>query len=249
MPPLTPYLGPYILLNQDLKNSSRYSLEKDILTDLAGQIPRSILTTVHRSPEMTNSLPLIWLSYHCSKRYTYQITRSDPTAIWERIDSKQRNIIRKAQDLYSLQHIEDAGVFYTLNRKTFERQKLQTPYSSDFFATLDHTLKTRNSRSILGAFDGDGNLDGAIYLAEDSRCTYLLAIGSDPTTRHLGAIPFLIWSALSNHQDKTFDFEGSMIPSIESFFRSFGGSLVTYDRLYHTPNKWTDLLLRITGKI
>jgi hypothetical protein len=42
---------------------------------------------------------------------------------------------------------------------------------------------------------------------------------------------------------EVFDFEGSMIPSVEKFFRSFGGEL----RPYYSVNKsnfWKEVLLK-----
>ena len=42
--------------------------------------------------------------------------------------------------------------------------------------------------------------------------------------------------------NKQFDFEGSMVPSIENFFRSFGGKRVPYILIRNSNNKYLKLI-------
>jgi hypothetical protein len=53
--------------------------------------------------------------------------------------------------------------------------------------------------------------------------------------------PLLLWEGIqlaSNYKCHTFDFEGSMIPGVERFFRSFGGEPVVYNNISKKPFWW-----------
>ena len=51
------------------------------------------------------------------------------------------------------------------------------------------------------------------------------------------AMSYLLWQAILYTKDtlklNVFDFEGSMIPSIEKYFRKFGGEITPYYSLNH----------------
>lgn len=63
--------------------------------------------------------------------------------------------------------------------------------------------------------------------------------GGDPDLRNSGATSLCIWEAIlfASTIVKKFDFEGSMIESIEKFFRAFGASQTPYFEIYKTPSK------------
>lgn len=56
--------------------------------------------------------------------------------------------------------------------------------------------------------------------------------------KHEGAGAATIWKAIRYAKSKelaTFDFEGSMIPRIERYFRGFGGEIKNYFTLNRAP--------------
>ena len=97
------------------------------------------------------------------------------------------------------------------------------------------------------AIDKDNNPVAGILCVFDHRRVYLIATGLSSDHRDSHTISLLIWDALkyfcSTHE--VFDFEGSMIPGIEKFFRSFGGTLTPYLRLESFSNMFVKLLFRI----
>ena len=54
--------------------------------------------------------------------------------------------------------------------------------------------------------------------------------GSDPNLRNSGAMSLCMWEAIKFASTKTkkFDFEGSMIESVERYFRAFGAEQKPY---------------------
>ena len=88
---------------------------------------------------------------------------------------------------------------------------------------------------MLIARDERGAIHAAVYLVWDGKTTYYLAGGADPELRTSGAHSLLIWEALLRSRTRSveFDMTGSMVESIERFFRAFGGQ----QRVYFSLNK------------
>jgi lipid II:glycine glycyltransferase (peptidoglycan interpeptide bridge formation enzyme) len=250
MPSLTPYLGPWIPDLKAQKNHKRYGYEHAAITQLCEDLPSVHFSTIHTHPDLDNLLAARWKGHQEKTRYTYRLALGDPDEIWNGISDKQRNTIRKAQSTLTVSESDDIDLFYTFNKKSFKRQGLQIPYSHELIKNLDQALSMRSQRTMLVAKDQSNNVHGMIYLAYDQQTVYLLAIGSDPQWRSDGSIPLLIWHAIQQFSGShlTFDFEGSMIPNIEKFFRSFGGQLTPYSRLFASKHIGVDLLLTLTGR-
>lgn len=249
MPPLTSFLGPFFV--SDDPKVQDLSFAKESLSALSSQLPKTLFQSIHCLPDQTYLLPLHWEGYRLQTRFTYRIQYSYTCDLWKQISAKQKSVIRKAETLYSINTIDDFDRFFALNEQTFSRKGMEVPYSRDLFHLLDSGLEIRGQKTILGAFDQEGHLDGAIYLVHDATTVYLLAIGSHNAHRSKGSISLLIWHALQHFapSHQIFDFEGSMIKGIEAFFRSFGGIPTTYIRLTKTHNKFSDGLLTALGHI
>jgi len=250
MPSLTPYMGPWIAQSEKSKNSKNHSVQHHIITELNHQIPPTHFSTIHTHPDLLNMLSLQWAGYQEFKRYTYRLDLTKNN-LWDNLDAKQRNIIRKASSTLDVNETKDIEQFYAFNKMSFDRQSKEIPYSIDKLLAIDKALDLHSCRMILQASDAsDSSTHGMIYLAYDQHTVYLLAIGSDPAYRHQGSIPLLVWEAISKFSSthQIFDFEGSMIPNIERFFRSFGGSITPYSRLFKSKNFGIDLILKLSGR-
>jgi len=109
-------------------------------------------------------------------------------------------------------------------KSTFERKRQSNPYQYDKFKRLDEAFIKHDSRQILGAYDEGDELCGAVYLMWDKYNVYYLAGGIKAEKSSTGAIHLLFMEGFkkAHIMNKVFDFEGSMIPQVELFFRSFG---------------------------
>ena len=63
--------------------------------------------------------------------------------------------------------------------------------------------------------------------------------GGDPEFRNSGATSLLMWNAIqfASTVSQIFDFEGSMIESVERFFRGFGAVQTPYFSISHIRSK------------
>jgi hypothetical protein len=85
------------------------------------------------------------------------------------------------------------------------------------------------------------------FIVHDEQTAYYLLGGYDAQDRHHGAGALAVVEAIKFAQDlglKTFDFEGSVMPAIERYFRGFGGLFTSY---YTVNRAWlpVEMLLKL----
>ncbi|NOZ72781.1 MAG: GNAT family N-acetyltransferase [Chloroflexi bacterium] len=247
MPPLTPHLGPWIAPLSG-KYATRLSREHRLFEQLIHKLPRFdfFLQNFHYS--ITNWLPFYWQGFQQTTRYTYVIEDlSDLDRVWMQFLPKLRANIRKARKLVSVRTDLGLETFWHLNRKTFSRQGMDVPYTLDYLIRIDTACAERQQRRIFFAEDAKGHIHAALYLVWDDQAAYYLIGGNDPELQTSGAPSLLIWEAIrfAATVTRTFDFEGSMIPGVERFFRSFGAKQKPYFRV----SKATSLAFQVRQDI
>ncbi len=247
MPLLTPFLGPWLSYPPKLeKNSRRYAFEHRVLNDLIHQLPRVAYFTQNFHYDFSNWLPFYWKGYRQTTYYSYYIEGlKDLKIVFSRFQENVKRNIKKAEKQVDISIEEDVNLFYKMNEMTFARKGLKMPYSIDFFRKIDEALKHRKKRKIFFAIDKNNGIPhAAIYLIYDSNAAYFLAGGLDPKFKTSGAMTLLFWEAIKDAADRVnrFDFEGSIIPGVENFFRSFGSVQQPYFQIYKGKNKFFDFL-------
>jgi hypothetical protein len=231
-PPLTPYLG---ILHEpcETKYVNQISKEKEIHAALAQTLKDHydwVRFQLH--PSIVDLQPMIWAGYSSSVRYTYILHLDDLTQTWEEMEKRRRNDIHRAErDGISVEKSDDFNGFFELVQKTFQRQKLQAGFCKAAFGIHDQ-LKNRKQSQIFIAKDEQHRPIAGVYIVWDHRRAYYLLGGYDPAIGHTGASAIAMWKAIQFVAEELrlseFDFEGSMVPAIEQFFRKFGGRLTPY---------------------
>lgn len=237
-PKLTQKLG--IILNADKgsKYCNSISKQMDIIEALIKNLPKFKLFDYSFSKNFTNFLPLLWNKFKVNIKYTYLIEDlTDLDKVYSGFDNDLKYEIKKAikNNISIIEH-NSIDEFYGINKKTFERQNIEIPYSLEFLTKLDKIMDEKKSRKILFAKDESNKLIAAVYLIYDRNCTYYLMGGADPEYRNTGVQKLLIWEAIkfASKVSKTFDFEGSMIQNIEKGFREFGGTQTIIHNVYRS---------------
>lgn len=243
-PPLTPYLG-VLLRKSEARYVSRISEAKKISEALAKRMKEDFsYIRFDFSLSFIDLQPFIWEGFSSSVKYTYLLDLPDLGKIWEAMDVTRRNDIRRAEKdgIY----IETGVSFeetFRLVEKTFRRQGRRARSKSAAFRYNDILEPRRECKSFL-ARNKKGQAIAAVYLVWDKKRSYYLLGGYDPERRHHGASAIALWEAIKFTKEKLglneFDFEGTMLPEVEPFFRKFGGRLtpyysVTWSRPYIKP--------------
>lgn len=233
MPKLTQNLGIWIKYPEDQKYERRLSFEKEVMISLIDSLPKFdyFLQNLHYS--VTNWLPFYWRNFNQTTRYTYVIDSLDNLVeVYSGFKSNVRNKIIKASKIVNVEISDNIDLFYEINQMTFERQGIVIPYSLEFVRRIDKVLKEKDSRCIFLAKDDNGNIHSALYLIWDEMSSYVHMVGENPALRSSGAGSLLIWESIQYTKNKLglniYDFEGSMIESIETVRRSFGAKQVPY---------------------
>jgi Acetyltransferase (GNAT) domain len=226
MPPMTPYLGPWINLPLDLKPVAKQKWTAEVLADLAGQVPKSLRFQQKWHPDAPVCMAFKQVGFQTLVDFTYRLDLGQSAdQIWETFSPELRNNIRQAREKLHLQQSDDFENFFQLHEATLKRKDLKA--ARNVFQNLDQTLDAQQARHIYLAKDADtGEPQAAIYLVFDQKCMYYLASGR-LAHAHAGAVAALLWQAIQEACGRFafFDFEGSYLPAVEKFFRQFGGEM------------------------
>jgi lipid II:glycine glycyltransferase (peptidoglycan interpeptide bridge formation enzyme) len=182
---------------------------------------------------MMNALPFVWAGYRSEVGYTYRLEDlASEDALWDGLSGNIRREIRKARKRVVVR--DDLGLddFYDVWRETLTREGRPAP-SRDRLDRIDAACGARDARLALFACDANDRIHAVAYVVWDHEAAYYLFGGSRPELRTSGAASLLLWEALMRARQVTrvFDFEGSMLPPINRFFRSFGGRQAPYLRV------------------
>lgn len=250
MPAYTQTLG-YWIDETGAKNARRFAREKELVSELVGQLPKGYSADLALDHSCDYLFPFKWKGFTLQMAYSYRIEDiHDPEMIWCGLADNIRREIKKAQKLLCVEDDHSIEDLILMQSKTFERQGRNSHKNDELIRRIDKTLTDHNARKLLCAVDYEGRIHAAAYFAFDSRCCYYLIGGGDPELRTSGASSLLMWEGIkfASTVSKSFDFEGSMIEPIERFFRSFGGIPTPYWRVTKT-NLLLDLADYIKPKV
>jgi len=239
LPNLTQTMGVYIKYPKGQKYYKRLSWEKELMTKLIEQLPKVDYFIQNFDHNITNWLPFFWKGFEQTTRYTYIIENITIEELEKNLETDIRRRRRKAYEVgVEIIEGEDIKKFYELNELTFMRQGISIPYTFEFIKKLYDSCKKNNAVKMYFA-KYENEIIAANFLIYDEATVYYLMGGIDPNYKDLGAMDIIqlesIKFALEN--DRKFDFEGSMIESIEKYFRSFGAIQKPYFMITKTDSK------------
>lgn len=240
-----PYLGKYLgVYYADFQGSSytqetkRRKATELLLTEII-QLPTF---DYFFHPHFETYLPFYKKDFDNRLRYSYWINLKDQSLaeIEAKFHSKLRSEIKFAQKQnYELTTDVNIDSFYKICLQTFTQKANKFPFSISFFETYCQRLLDLKALKIIGIKNGEGQLMAAMGLLLTPKMTTLILSGMDKKYISRGANELLLYEGirLAKEQSATFDFEGSMIPEIESFYRKFGGDYKQYMTVYKRSTK------------
>ncbi len=248
-PPFAIYQGPFFFKSEGQKLS--LTKEMEVLSALESSVAPFDYYNQNWHPSSRNWLPFHWKGYLQSTRYSYVIHNNEQKAsLRERYSENVRRNVRRASAKLMVSESTDIDALFSVIEKTFTRKNLSQPYDLRIFRRVVLACLSEKCCSILLARDADSNLHAGMFLVWDSQWVYYIAGGIDEKFRNSGAMTLLFDKAIQFAMDtrRSFDFEGSMIESVEAFFRSFGA----VQQEYFVLTKVNSLGLRVRfalGKI
>lgn len=244
-PPLTPYQGVWLNYPNNQKYTNRLSFEKEVMTSLINKLPKSDGFTQKFHPFITNWLPFYWKGFSQTTKYTYVI--EDLSVLDNVFNEFRENIrreIRKAEKSLSIENIDNANELFSLKHSIYSERKETYPFSKEFLNKAVNFCIQNNCGEVLMAKDGNGEIHSILFYVWDNEAAYYLHGATNPLYKTSGSMSLLLWEAIKRSKNKTksFNFEGSMIESIERYFRAFGGKQTPYFEITKRTSKVLKLL-------
>jgi hypothetical protein len=230
MPKLTPFIG-YFIARDILKNDFNLNKEKEIIVELLSKLPYKKNIKIALNPCNKYFLPFSLNNFIVNPKITYRLTNlSDINIIYTKFSNMVKKNIKNAEKKLYLSIDGNIDDLVRLLKKTFKIQNRNSPLSSDLIETIYNTAKKHNSCRLIYAVDSKDNIHSGALFVYDLNVYYYLIGASDPEFRNSGANSLLIWEGIkhASQVSQIFDFEGSMVESIENFFRGFGGTPTVY---------------------
>jgi len=233
-PPFTPHIGPFIKVDAQnpVNITNRYREVLSLVSEFLDNLNYSIIF-FSLEKNIIDTLPFIWRKFKVVPGYTYILDLNKSLdELYKSMSVERRNDINKSiNDKLIVEKINDYNIVKSLVLKTFLRQK---KYINELI--LDKILFSfaNTTNSFAFATFKDKKPIATVFCVYDKITTYYLLGGYDFENKHHGAGPLVIWESIKYSKKiglKYFDFEGSMVPQIEKYFRGFGGKLTPYYRI------------------
>ena len=234
MPPYTQTMGVWFAPHaDDTKYSSVQEKRQYLCMQLIEQLKpyKSFLQNFHYN--FTDWLPFYWGNFSQTTRYTYLLKDlKNSSLLWENMSQNMRRNIRKAKEKFHITVKQGVPVddFLQTQAQTFERQHKRNTQDTNALRRLIDVCRERKQGELWGGYDSEGQLHAAAFVVWQKQSAWYIAGGGNPALRHSGAHSLVLWEAIQYVADysEIFDFEGSMLPGVERFFREFGGIQTPY---------------------
>lgn len=231
-PPFHPYNGLIFFpeaQSEHRKNSvfknlqhliSEYLFKKEKATYIRFSLP----------PAYVDTQVFQWEKWKVNVHYTYQLSlHLSQDEILNNLSSEKRKSIRKAEkDGIMIVEENNYDVIIPLIYQTFHRQKKKINHTY-IHKILKEWANETNSFAFVAYHHHQAI--ACTFCVYDSKSAYYLFGGYDTHKAHHGAGVNCMWHSILKSktlQLKTFDFEGSMLPAVERYFRDFGGKMIPY---------------------
>lgn len=247
--PFSQQLGPWVS-NQPANYSKALAWQKDVMSDLIGQLPDFDIFTQNWSHKCVNWLPFYWQGFNQHTRYTYLIGDLNCfDNVWANVQQNIYSDALKAESRFCLKVLDDLPLndLILLCKMTFTRQGIADQYDYEMLTLLEKSCSLRKCSKVLIAVDDNGNHHAGLFMVWDESYAYYLVGGSNPDFKTSGAMSLVLKEAIrfSSTVTKGFDFCGSMIEPIERFFRAFGGKQTPYFNVSKSKSKFIRLFLKL----
>jgi lipid II:glycine glycyltransferase (peptidoglycan interpeptide bridge formation enzyme) len=202
-----------------------------------------LLTITQLGIHFENWLPFKWRGYRQRTRYTYIIQDlSNINAVFQNFNTNVKRNIKKGEDLI-VETSEDTHVLYHLAQNSLARTGSKLNFSLETLNLLYLAIQKNNSGQIFQVKNTEHEILASALIVWDKEKAYFLLAGDDK--KHPSATTILIWEVLQKMSEKgitSFDFEGSMLEPIETFYRSFGATRQCYHLVYKAKNRfWSSI--------
>lgn len=231
-PKLTPYLGPHIFYPADMKEANRDSYEHEVIEQLMGKLPEADVWGLAQYPGVRQAgiFRHYGLRIEVQQTFLLSLEPDEETLFHNFREQLRRNIRHSEKDiairadescLTELYEYQKAALF----QKRVEQQHTLTDMEKLMKPCLEH------QSGALWVARQFGTVQALVWNVWDADTSYYIMGAKNPAADDYRAMSSLLWHAIleaKRRGNRYFDFEGSMDPGVERFFRNFGAKRELY---------------------
>jgi hypothetical protein len=225
-PALTPYLGPIFDLSGEEGLCDQLHLMRscgEALAQGAGPFDSFRQMAGANGPDLQGFL---WAGFTASLAYTFRFSsKQSLSEISKGMTRTHMQKLTKAKRL-NLEVFRDDGVktLLELNARTFERKGAAVPYDGALVSRLWHAAQTRGRANLYVARTEKNQPVAALLTVHDERTTYQIVSGFNPEHSDVPGQNAVLWTAIQEAVEagRNYDFEGSSLRGVETFYRRWG---------------------------
>ncbi len=232
IPRFTQFIGMWMV--DSVRESDLYkrtSVMHEALEYFVGVVPKVLYAKCNHSYLIDAFLPLHAKGKRLIPKYTYRVENINESFQFpENIHSTKRRNLKKAKKLLSLSTEIGAEEFYDFHNECLSEKGEKTKYGLKFLKRLFEVGELNKCGQGFIALDEVGNKLAALYVVWDEVDAFHLIPVSKRT--NIDGATFLVDGAIEFLKGtvSNYDFEGSMRPGIEKYYRS----LATNRRVYYS---------------
>lgn len=224
-PPLTYFLGPGIDEGEGSPNN-RFLKRMDITRELIGKLPRSAWQCIRCHGGMTDVITFQEQCFRTYVQFTHEIHPEATEVIWQRMRNKTRNVIRRAEEQFTVSELSDPNEFIQLHEKNLASDGARDTVDRGACKRVLTAALHRERGRIMAARNLNNGIVAANFCAWDGKTSfYILSTRSEAAGN--GAVSLLIWEAIKHAAVKglTFDFAGLGTQGSILLYSGFGATV------------------------
>jgi hypothetical protein len=225
MPTLTHFLGPAIDLGPG-NSTTRQLRGLSIAGDLVAALPKvsgGVWFKLHAG--VTDTLAFQEAGFRTDVQFTTEIAPDTEDVLWSRMRDKTRNVIRRAQERFTIEEDSDPDRFLAFYANNLRQRGLSNSYDMPCVRSVMEECIRRRQGKLRVALDDHGTYNSAIFTVWDRDTQYYL-MSTRSSDAGNGATSMLLWDAIKDaaRNNLTFDFDGARHGADAKFFAGFGGT-------------------------
>ena len=243
-PQLTPFLGPWF----ECPNNTvfKYGKYDELISKAFDMLPKHHLINQCFGRELDNYFILNLKKINYETLHTYILPVMDEKELLGNYSRSLKRDIKYARASNITVTLENNfNVLNNLSNLTFKSKLNKRPYDENYLKNLYTEANLRKRCKLYISRNIKQEPCACALILTDNISSYYLVGGQNRNIeggQH--SMKLVLHNAIldSFSSNKKFDFEGSMNPSIENFFRSFGGKRVPYILVRNINNKYLKLI-------
>ena len=242
-PRLTPYLGPLVYYPQDMAPRNRDSQEYEAIEGLIDSLPDADVWKLSVAPGLKQAgvFRRAGLKLEVQQTFLADLVAPVEDLFHSCKESLRRNIRLAEKNLRIAAEPDLCETLFEFQKATLSSKRVAQPYTASEMQQLLDACIEHNAGTLWAARDVvSGDLKAIVWNVWDVNSSYYFMGAKNPDAEDNTAMAALLWHSMlegKRRGNTIFDFEGSMDPGVERFFRGFGARRELY-LVLHRNSHW-----------